>query len=110
MQGIEVPCQTPEQQRHALIFVPPAATWVLIAGKSIYELCKVDHNRQDAAPGSTPIGDEWLQDKGRGYSLGRWDLWKSRFSEIATAQGLKETVKEIAARASSEMDRVDSQT
>ena len=109
MHGIEVPCQTPEQQRHALIFVPSAATWVSIAGKSIYELCKVDHNRQDAVPGSTPIGDEWLWGKSRGYSLKRWSLWKSRFGEIATAQGLKDSVKEIAARASSEMDRVDGQ-
>ena len=109
MQGIEVPCQTPEQQQRALISVPPAATWVLIAGNNIYELCKIDHNRQDDAPGSTPIGDEWLWGKGRGYSLGRWGLWKSRFSEIATAQGLNDSVKEISARARSEMDRVEGQ-
>ena len=109
MQGIEVPCQTPEQQQRALISVPPAATWVLIAGNNIYELCKIDHNRQDDAPSSTPIGDEWLWGKGRGYSLGRWGLWKSRFSEIATAQGLNDSVKEISARARSEMDRVEGQ-
>lgn len=60
MQGIEVPRQTPEQQRRALMSVPPASTWVLIAGKSIYELCNLDHNRQDGTPGSTPIGDDWL--------------------------------------------------
>ena len=60
MQGVEVPCQTPEQQRRVLMSVPPAPTWVLIAGKSIYELYKLDHNRQDGAPGSTPIGDDWL--------------------------------------------------
>ncbi len=60
MQGIEVPCQTPEQQRRALMFVPPAATWISIPGKSIYELYETDHYRQDGAPGSMPIGDEWL--------------------------------------------------
>ena len=109
MQGIEVPCQTPEQQRRAVMFVPPAATWILIAGKSIHELCKTDHNRRDDTPGSTPIGDEWLWGKRRGYSSGRWGLWKSRFRESATAQGLKDNVKEIAARASSEMDRVEGQ-
>ena len=107
MQGIEVPCQTHEQQRRALIFVPPAATWVLIAGKNTYELCKVILNRQDGAPGSTPDNNEWLWGKGRGYSLGRWRLWKTRFSEIATAQGLKDSVKKIVARASSEVDRFE---
>ena len=35
MEGIEVPCQTLEQQRRAVIVVSPAATWVLVAGKSI---------------------------------------------------------------------------
>ena len=109
MQAIEVPCQTFEQRQRALIFVPPAATWVLIAGNKIYELCKIDHDRQDGAPGSTPIGDEWLWGKGRGYSLGRWGLWKSRFGDIATAQGLNDSVKEIAARARSEMVRVEGQ-
>ena len=109
MQGIEVPYQTPEQQRRALMFVPPAATWVLIAGKRIYELCKMDHNCQDSAPGSTSNGDEWLWGKGRGYCFGRWGLWKSRFSAITTAQALKDIVKGIAARARSEMDKVEAQ-
>ena len=104
-----MPCQTLEQQRRAVMFMPPAATWVLVAGKSIYELCKVDHNCRAGAPGSTPNNDEWMWGKGRGYSLGRWRLWKTRFSEIATAQGLKDSVKQIAARASSGMDRVEGQ-
>ena len=63
IQGIQVPCQTLEQQRRAVMFVPPAATWVLVAGKSIYELCEVDHNRQDGAPGSTPNNYEWFGGK-----------------------------------------------
>jgi len=70
MQGVEVPCQTPEQHRRAAMYVPPAATWVLLAGESIHELCKSDYNRKDGAPGSTPEGDEWRWGKGRGYSLG----------------------------------------
>ena len=109
MQGVEVPYQTPEQQRRALISVPPAATWVLLAGKSTHKLCKISHNRQDGAPGSTPSGNEWLWGKRRGYSSGRWGLWKSRFSESATTQGLADSVKEIAARASSEMDKIEDQ-
>lgn len=106
MQGIEVPCQTPEQQRQAAMYVPPAATWILLAGERIYELCKNDHDRKDSDPG---LGDEWLWGKGRGYSLGRWAFWKKRFGEIATTQGLKDDVKDIAARAASEMEKIEGQ-
>lgn len=74
MQGIEVPYETLEQHQRAALYVPPAATWMLLAGRSIYELCKVDHGRLDGGPGSTPDGDEWLWGYGRGYSLGRWSF------------------------------------
>lgn len=49
MQGIEEPCQTPDQQRLAAMYVPPAATWILLAGERIYEHCKSDFNRIDSA-------------------------------------------------------------
>ena len=93
MEGIEVPYQTPEQQRRGMTNVPPAATWVLVAGEKIYELCKNDYDRKD--------------DKGRGYSLGRWALWKKRFSEIAENQELKDGIKDVALRAASEMERIE---
>lgn len=107
MQGIEVPYQTLEQQRRAVMYVPPAATWVLLASEKIFELCKTDYDRQDGAPGSTPDGEEWLWGNGRGYSLGRWTFWKKRFSEIAILTELKGDVMDIAARAASEMERIE---
>lgn len=106
MQGIEVPCQTLEQHRRAAMYVPPAATWGLLAGPSIYELCKINHDRRDGAPGSTPDGDERLWGQGRGYSLGRWAFWKKRFGEIATTKEWKDSVRTIAARAASKMEEM----
>lgn len=106
MHGIEVPYQTPDQQRCSKMYVPLAATWMLHAGEKIYQLCKSDYDRKDGAPGS--IGDEWLWSKGRGYSLERWALWKKRFGEIAMTDGLQDGVKEFAARASSEMGQIES--
>lgn len=103
-QGIEVHCQTPGQQGYAAMYVPPAATWILFAGEKIYELCKSDYNRKDYAPGSTL--DLW--GKGWGYSLGRWMLWKERFGEIMMTQGLQNGVKDLAARANSEMVKIES--
>ena len=80
--------------------------WVLFAGQSIYKLCKVNHDRRDGAPGSTPYGYEWLWGKGRGYSLGRWEFWKKRFGEIATTKELKDSLRDIAARAASKMEEM----
>lgn len=107
MQAIEVPCQTPEQQRRAAMYVPPAATWVLFAGESIHKLCEIDHDRKDGAPGSTPNGDEWLWGKGRGYSLERWAFWKKRFGSIAATEDLKDSVRDIATRAKSVMESIE---
>lgn len=41
---IKGPCQTPDPQWHAAMFVPPAATWIPLAGESILEVCKSDFN------------------------------------------------------------------
>ena len=90
MEAIEVPYQTPEQQRRAVTVVPPAATWILLAGGKIYELCKSGKD-----------------DKRRGYSMGRWALWKEKFGEIATNQELGDDVRNIASKAVSEMERIE---
>lgn len=90
MEGVETPYQTHEQQRRALTNVPPAATWILLAGEKVYELCK---NGKD--------------DKGRGFSLGRWDLWKAEFGEIAANEGLDGRVRDIASKAAAEMGKIE---
>lgn len=106
--GIEVPYQTPDQQREAEMYVPPAATWILLAGEKMYELCKSDYNRRECARIPYPM-NPWLWFGDRGYSLGRWEYWKQRFSEIAMTQGLQDSVKDIAARALSKMGMIESQ-
>lgn len=107
MHGVEVPYVTPEQQRYAAMYVPAAATWILLAGQRIYELCKSDYNRKDGAPGLSRDENEWLWGKGRGYSLGRWAFWKKRFGEIRTTPGLQDGVRDLAARAISEMGQIE---
>ena len=92
IEGIEVPYQTPEQQRRAVTNVPPAATWVLLAGGEMHELCTNDYKRQD--------------DRGRGYSLWRWALWTKRFREIAENQELEDVVTDVASKAAFEMGRI----
>lgn len=91
--------------------MPPAATWILIAGSQIHALCKADHDRKDGAPGVTPYHDEWLWGKGRGYSSERWAFWKKRFGEIAETEGeggkLGEGVRNVAATAAEKMGEID---
>ena len=106
MHGIEVPCQMLGQQRRALIYVPPAASWIIFAGEGIYELCKNDHDGKNGASGLTSYGDECLWGHGRGFSLGSWTLWKRRFSEVASTKTLEDNVTEIAAKAAFEMERI----
>lgn len=82
-----------EEQRRAATLIPPAATWILIAGENIYDFC---NNRTD---------DE---DSRRCYPMnpGRWILWKTKFAEIATIEALDQDVRAIAAKAAREMDRI----
>lgn len=74
--------------------VPPAATWILLAGEEIYRRCKYDQAR--------------INGKSMGLNLGRWALWKRSFGEIAMNQALDDTVKDTASRAASEIERIES--
>lgn len=96
MDGVEDPYNTPEQRCRADTVIPPAATWVLLAGEKIYKLCKNNHDRT-----------ELLGQYGRGYSLGRWNVWKKRFDLIATTEDLSDTVRDFAQRAAGKMDSID---
>jgi hypothetical protein len=58
-------------------------------------------------PGATQPGDEWLWVKARGFSLDRWTLWKKRFGEIAMTEELTDELKELAARAAFEMEKIE---
>lgn len=93
LEGVDdSPYQTLEQQRRAPALVPPAATWILLAGEKIYELCRYGN----------PAEERW-------YSMKRWDSWKRRFADIAANQWLTPNVREIASKAALEMGRVQSQ-
>lgn len=93
LQGIEVPCETLEQQQRASVVIPPAATWIVLAGEEIYALCNTDHARNDR--------------QGRGYSLRRWAAWKASFGRIMSNDALSDDVRDVAGKAISEMERIE---
>ncbi|KAL8995237.1 MAG: hypothetical protein Q9169_004973 [Polycauliona sp. 2 TL-2023] len=86
----QTPYQTSEEQRGARVVVPPAATWILIAGQDLYDLCKAHAEVRE-----------------RQYDLRRWALWKTRFLAIAVNEGLTDNVKGYAARAVSRMTEIE---
>ena len=80
------PCVTSEDQRGTKIFVPPAATWILLAGECLYSLCQCNQ---------------------RQLSLKNWLLWKQGFGELAANEALEEHVRDICRRAAMEMARIE---
>ena len=79
---------TCEQQYWAVFLVPAAATWFTQAAMTIHNMCR-DSNGV------------------RGYSLESWAFWKCRFLEIAANEHLMISIRDMAPRAASEMDKVD---
>lgn len=107
--GIEAGYQTPEDYRDGAIYIPSAATWFLIAGKKIYELCKSNYRRKDSSRYLAKEKKDYQWRGDNGYCLERWAFWRKRFGEIKMTQGLQDDVKDIAGRAFIKMGEVESQ-
>lgn len=102
MEAFEVPSEPQDPGARALMYVPPAATWIMLAGKQIHRLCMENYQRNDTVPGR-----EGLLWTGSGFSPERWAFWKKRFSETQKMLELDSRVREHAGKALVEMDRID---
>jgi hypothetical protein len=89
------------------MYIPPAATWLRLAGAAIYKFC-VDRHDGHAVCGTLEPGCkwEWTGEK-KGFSLERWAFWKRRLGELAVEQGLEERLRSMAKEAAAEMDNVE---
>lgn len=94
--GVKVPYQTSDQYWDAAVYVPPAVTWIILAGKRIYELCKSDLNREDGTLRNVA-------------SLEQWAFWKKRFGKIAMTQVLQDKINDLAWRAAFKMSEIERQ-
>lgn len=101
-QAIEANPETPEELEHTLMYVPPATIWIMLAGKTILQLCKDNYHRSH--PRSVHNSDLWKGDLG--FSVERWIFWKKRFGEIAALKGIPSHVAEISLRAMAEMQKI----
>lgn len=72
------------------VFLPPAAIWILLAGQKMRELCLVGYRNAAPAPE-------------------RWNVWKEKFSTLATTEELDVNCRTLATKAVERMREIESQ-
>lgn len=88
-----------ERDHHELL-APLAATWILIAGKTIYSHCRNDEV-------ASPDGDRWGW---AAYSWTKqfWAHWKEKLQEFAAREDLSEECRSMTSKAARKMAEIES--
>jgi len=98
--------------RRASLWIPQAANWFLVAGRTIYSLCRDEVRKGDGPArewGESDDGvDGYLFHGTEGFSLDRWAFWKSRFGQIASMD-LPPDLRALAKEAGEKMVEVENQ-
>lgn len=67
--------------------VPTAAIYFVVCAPKLYEAC-----RQTMCEDATATGEMWRGEPSQGYSIARWEFWRSRFGALVYhADGTEET-------------------
>jgi hypothetical protein len=102
-EGLDKPYdETRELKEEWRMYVPPAATWVLIAGSKIHELCLMDQLPEDDNQHS--VRSRW---GGRTYCQERWVFWKQRFQQLAEDTAIDARCQGYAKQAFEAMCKLD---
>lgn len=86
------------------MYIPPAATWILIAGRQTRELCSLKELPETANQHS--IRSQWC---GRTYCSWRWQSWKQRFQRLAEDTAMDDQCQRHAKQAYDAMDKLDAE-
>jgi len=105
IEGLEV-SYPQDQIQQAIMYIPPAATWIRLAGVSIHKLC-VDRHDSHATCGTLEPGCTWEWTGGKGFSVERWQYWKRRLGELVAEQSLDEHLRSMAKEAEAKMDSIE---
>jgi hypothetical protein len=100
--GLEV-SYSQDQIQQVSMYLPPAATWMRLAGASIHNLC-VDRYKFSATCRFLEAGCTWEWTGGQEFCLERWQFWKRRLGKLASEQSLDEQLRSIANEAEASMD------
>ncbi|KAL8693810.1 MAG: hypothetical protein Q9224_003684 [Gallowayella concinna] len=111
MFALELASETHNQVRRTEIFLPPAAMWILIAGRNIHKYCELDMDYQGEDVYQCWVGGEHgseLTFLGKdGYSIDRWTFWRTRFEQISVLEGLDSDVMQYAIQAAESMKKIE---
>ena len=110
MYALEIATDSPGQIRRTEIYVPPAARWILITGRNLYEYCKSSLDYEGEAVvqrwmGGPEHGSQLLFMGRDGFSIERWAFWKKR---IRGLEGATDGVKNLAVQAAEMMVEIES--
>ena len=79
--------------------VPTTAVYFVLCAPKIYEAC-LQRRCQDA----TPVGELWTEEPSSGYSVARWEFWRSRFVVLIDHPDATEETRESCKAAIQAMD------
>lgn len=111
MYALEIATDTPGRLRRAEVYVPPAAIWMKIAGRNLYQYSRSSQDSTGANETRRWVGGRQGGDlawDGRdGFGLERWRFWKQRLEEISELRDAREEVRQHAAMAAAEMRKIE---
>lgn len=79
--------------------VPTAAIYLILCAPKLFEACK-----QRKCQDSEATGELWKGEPARGYSVARWEFWRSRFVVIIDHSDATEETRESCRAAIEAMD------
>ncbi|THY25982.1 hypothetical protein D6D01_04667 [Aureobasidium pullulans] len=94
--------ETRESKEEWRMYIPPAATWIPIAGMMIRKFCFMEMLPDDV--NQHVIRARW---GGRTFCPERWTFWKERFLELSKDGGIDERCRQFAIEAVEAMEELD---
>lgn len=84
------------------VLLPAAATWLIIAGRTIYSHCLNDEVEDLQADVETQAG--W---GGGSWTMQRWTLWKAHLQKFAKREDFNDECRAVAMQAVQKMAEVE---
>ncbi|KAI4851586.1 hypothetical protein E4T44_02040 [Aureobasidium sp. EXF-8845] len=105
-EGLDKPYdEARELEEEWRMYLPPAATWILIAGSKMRELSFTDQLPENDNQHS--VRSRW---GGRTYCPERWMFWKQRFQQLVEDTRIDARCRAYARQALEAMDKLDNES
>jgi len=89
------------------MYIPPATTWIRLAGHVIHRFCVDKYDQHGATCGVLDEGCSWEWKGDDAFSIERWQFWKWRLEKLAVDENLNEDVRRLAREAGKKMVSIE---